>query len=374
MLFARTLYNLTRVELGFRPEGVVAFGVNPGDQGYSEVEVTQYYRSFLERLGSAPAVQVAAVAAQGAPFAGVSRYTRIRVDRSAADTAFLEPLWNGVTEGYPNVLGIPLIRGRWFNASEVLPPTRPQEGVVVLSAALAGRLFDDREAVGQSVEFPVRGQAGRRYRVVGVVGDVRWNQLDAPVEPMVYEPLGQDGRVQPWARIVVRERVAAGAAPAIRSIAGALDSGLPVSRVETLQQALRKYLSERRLFVKLTGLLALLAVTLAAVGLYGVVAFGVAARTREFGVRVAVGAEKRDVLWLVLRQALRIAALGAALGLVGAVLLGRLISARLYAVSPLDPMTYAAATGFLVLVGLVSALVPARAATRVDPIVALRYE
>src|SRR5207248_2174783 len=214
--------------------------------------------------------------------------------------------------------------------------------------------------------------AGQRHRVVGVMGDSRSLGFEGDAGPLVYRPL-VDLRMQPV--MLVRSGLSAREIGAtIERIAAALDSSLPVDQVRPLTDLVAGYLSERRLFARVFSLLSLIALGLAAAGLYGLVGFGVALRTREFGIRTALGAEPWSILRLVLREAALLAAVGVVLGLAGAAFGTRVIQSRLYGVSTLDPISYVGAAAALALVALVASLRPARMATRVDPVKALRYE
>ena len=194
------------------------------------------------------------------------------------------------------------------------------------------------------------------------------------MEPILFEPLGQRGRVDDHAYLIAKGTTGAPTIPRLRQIARELDATLPIVMPTQLTDAVRQHLSSRRLFADLLTLLGVLAVLLAAVGLYGVVAFGVAARTREFGIRMAMGADAAAILWLVLRRGLVLVAAGVVAGLGGAVVLSRAIESRLFGVTAFDPVSYLLAVIVLALVALLATWIPARRATTVDPVVALRYE
>lgn len=373
LLFIRTLRELNRVELGFEPGGVSAATVAPDDQGYAEAAVAQYYRSFVERLAGSPGVAAGAVST-GAPFSCCGWYTRIRAAAAPEDVSPLETLSYETTVGFRDVLGLALLRGRWFREDEVLRSAPGTDGVVVVSAALADQLFGGQDPVGRYVEFPVMGRKDHRVRIVGVVEDLRWDNLDGPIESIVFEPLGQSGRVRGSAYVLARSSTGQPVVPIMRRIAAELDASLPLSRATTLDESLRQHLSSRRMFANLLSLPGLLATVLASVGLYGVVAFVVAARTREFGVRMAMGAGAQDILRLVLQGGLVLIGLGVVLGLAGAIALSKLVESRLYGVTALDPVSYLLAALVLVAVALTATLIPAGRATRVDPMAALRYE
>jgi putative ABC transport system permease protein len=372
LLFVRTLLELGRVELGFDPRGVTTAIVNPGDQGYDQAELAPYYYGFVQRLEASPGVAAAAVST-GVPFSP-GFITRIRSADAPDDATPFEPLLYQTTVGLREALGLPLLRGRWFTEDEVLPPEGRPDGVAVVSAELASQLFATDDPIGRYVEFATMGREDHRLRIVGVVGDLRWRDVDGPIEPILFEPFGQRGRVDGDAYILSKSVTGAPTVGEMRRIARELDAALPIVRPMTLSEAVRANLSARRMFANLLTLLGALAITLAAVGLYGVVAFAVAARTREFGVRMAMGADTGTILLLVLRRGLVLVALGVVVGLGGAVVLSKTIESRLFGVTALDPISYLLAVGVLAAVALVATWIPARRATRVDPMTALRYE
>ena len=363
LLFVRTLQRLSAVDLGFDPTGVTVFSVQLRDQGYSSAQVLAYWNEFARRLRATAGVQSVAVAL-GAPFAAHFS-TRVR----RADMPEAGPLSVGSNEVSPEyfaTLRIPLVRGRGFVQAD------SGQDVVVLSNTLGRRLFGATDPLGRLVEFPVMAQKGRRYRVIGVAADSRSWSLEQDPEPFVYQPMG-DPRMGEIA--LVRSGLGEQAiAAVIERIAAELDSSLPVGWVKPITQQIADSLSERRLFAKMLGLLAVIALVLAAAGLYGLVAFGVALRTREFGIRMALGAQASNILRLVLREGALLAGAGTVLGLLGAALATRVIKSRLYGVDALDPLTYILAAVGLGLVALLATLRPARMATRVDPMKALRYE
>src|SRR5205809_1143056 len=318
LLFVRTLQRLAAVDLGFDPIGVTVFSVQLRDQGYSSAQVLAYWNEFARRLRATAGVQSVAVAL-GAPFAAHFS-TRVR----RADMPEAGPLSVGSNEVSPEyfaTLRIPLVRGRGFVQAD------SGQDVVVLSNTLGRRLFGATDPLGRLVEFPVMAQKGRRYRVIGVAADSRSWSLEQDPEPFVYQPMG-DPRMGEIA--LVRSGLGEQAiAAVIERIAAELDSSLPVGWVKPITQQISDSLSERRLFAKMLGLLAAIALVLAAAGLYGLVAFGVALRTREFGIRMALGAQASNILRLVLREGALLAGAGTVLGLLGAALATRVIKSRL---------------------------------------------
>jgi putative ABC transport system permease protein len=275
-----------------------------------------------------------------------------------------------VSADYFTTLGTRVLAGRAFTTAEQYDPPAAGRGVV-LGAATARALFGDGEAVGRFID--VRGFTGMTQQsVIGVAEDVRLDARD-DVVPVVYQPLGAAGLSLGY--VLVRSSLPpAQTERAIADALGRIDPDIPLFHAESLGAGFRRAIAEERLLARLLGLFAALAVALAAIGLYGVVAYGVARRRREIGIRMALGAQAATVVRMVTRQSFTLLAVGVVLGVVGGYALSRLLASRIYGVTPLDPATYAAAIiGFTLLAALASAI-PARSATRVDPIDTLRQE
>jgi ABC-type antimicrobial peptide transport system permease subunit len=277
-----------------------------------------------------------------------------------------------VAYDYFQVLVIPVLRGRTFGPDDIAAPGREGRPVVVLSESLARQLFPGEEAIGRRVEFPVRGREDRQFEVIGVVGDVHFGDLTAPPEPVVYEPAGLDGFFFPSQYLAVKLDGPLDVAAAAREIGARLDAALPVGTVMSMDEALADARAQWTLLAKLMSLLAAFAAVLAAVGLYGVVGFGVKARAREIGIRMALGAESSRVFRMVLRNTLGMTIAGLVFGLGGAVALARVLESRLFGVAPFDLSVWTVAAAGLVLIALLAAWMPARRATRVDPAQTLR--
>jgi putative ABC transport system permease protein len=247
---------------------------------------------------------------------------------------------------------------------------------VLVSESLAARLFPGEDPVGKPVAFGVTlddEDEKAPWEVAGVIADVVLDRLDKAVEPTFYVPAFQ----QPWngVSLVLRAAGSPGAlAESVRKEVQALDPELPVFRVRTMPELVSASVAQRRFQALLLATFAAVGLALAAIGLYGVMALSVSQRTREIGVRIALGAPARGVLRLVLRQALSLVLMGTAVGLLGALALSRVLSSLLFRVSATDPMTFGTVAAVLLLTALVASYVPARRATRVDPLEALRYE
>jgi predicted permease len=364
LLFTRTLQRLAAVDIGFDANGVTIVWANPDDQGYSPERVRVYWAEFTRQLRATPGVQEVALATS-APFSGMTIGNRVKAE-DGADVQSVDVVETQMSPSYFRLLKIPLLRGLGFADAD------SGRDVVVLSQALATRLFGAADPLGHFVELVAPRGPGVKERVAGVTADTRVTSLGPGAPLLLYRPL-TDFRMRPFllVRSVLSNRETAAA---IDRVAANLDSALPVSFVTPLPNLVARYLSEHRLFALVLSVLALVALGLAAAGLYGLVGFGVALRAREFGIRAALGAEPGTILRLVLREAMALAAVGVPLGLGGAALGTRLIQSRLFGVSALDPISYLGAAGALALVVLIASVRPARMATRVDPVKALKSE
>jgi putative ABC transport system permease protein len=261
---------------------------------------------------------------------------------------------------------IPLLRGRVFTEQDG-PNTPP---AALISQVTAQKLWGAEEALGHMIRLV---GSGKQFTVVGIVGDVHSAALNQEPAPTMYFPASM--RVWPLMDIVVRTEMDPGAAvSAVRLKLHELDPELPMSNIRTMDEWISNNAAQPRLNTLLLGIFAFVALLIAAIGIFGVLTYSVNRRTREIGVRMALGAQQTNVLRLVVREGVLVALAGIAAGLAGAFALSRALATLLFGVNPRDPATFAAVAGVLVIVALVSCYLPARRATRVDPIVALRYE
>jgi putative ABC transport system permease protein len=262
---------------------------------------------------------------------------------------------------------ISLLRGRTFEERDVAQ----FEQVVIINDSLARRFWPGEDPLGKRISLS--GPEGPWQTVVGVVGDVRHGRLEAEAGPEIYRPYSQSP-IPYMALVVQSELPASSVANLVRSELLDLDGDLPVYGVRPMGEMITRSLAPRRFQTVLLGSFAGVALVLSVVGIYGVVSYSVAERTREFGIRLALGARSQDVLRLVIRQGMWLATMGTALGLLASLVLTRLIQALLFGVSATDLMTFAGMAALLVTIALMACYVPARRATKVDPTVALRYE
>jgi putative ABC transport system permease protein len=274
-----------------------------------------------------------------------------------------------VTPGFFETTAIPLLRGRGFESAD--QAGRPD--VAVVNREFALRQFDSPDAaVGQRLALVSAGSSPRWLAIVGVVGDTAPPDLESGVKPQIYLPYAQTP--EPALALLVRTTNPASVAPAVREAVRNLDPDVPVFAVQTFEEGFRNELASARIIYGMFVAFALLALLLAAGGLYGVIAYSVSQRVHEFGVRLALGAAPGDLQRMVLRQSAGLTALGMAIGLAGAGMLARVASTLLVGVTPSDPATYSAVVATLLVVSLAAAYVPARRAMRIDPARALRAE
>ncbi|HLP00773.1 MAG TPA: ABC transporter permease [Opitutaceae bacterium] len=371
-LLVRTFAQLRSTDLGFRSERVVVARLSGNalwrNYGHSREARSAFYRTALERVTALPGVAAVGFT-NGVPLlhkGNMALFTPERPLAAARPDEALTVNRRVVTPGYFAALGVPLLRGRALAATDV----EGQPLVAVVNLALARKLWPDlADPVGQRI----RNGDGPWATVVGIVGDMRQKGVDQPAAPEVYFSCAQHGEAP--LQVVVRTAAEPQALAAdLRRETAALDSNVPIVEFLTLDGIVDRELSPRRFQSRVLGLFAGLALLVAALGLYGVVAYAVAQRTREFGIRAALGASRRDILAHVLGRNLRLLLPGLALGCIVALLLSRLMAGILYGVAPHDPLTFAAAILLLLASGLLACWLPTRRATRVDPAIALRSE
>ena len=389
-LLLRSFAKLREVNVGIRPEGVLAMNIVLPAKKYSSIEQqTAFFQRLLEGLGNAPGVEAAAVSSELPVEGGSNGYITVEGQDNPALAEILVE-WNFITPDYFRALGIPFLRGRNFTeqdfqdtADTVLKidamvqsgKTQPPPGlklVAVINQTMARQFWPHEDPMGRVFKlggtFPVK--------VAGIVGDVREWGIRHPVVPQAYFalPLALDTPGTPVNIVIRRAGAPMGALSTVRHEVRSLDSGLALFRVRTIEEIISESTAGTSYQALLLGVFALLALILAAVGIYGVMANAVVQRTHEVGIRVALGAKRSDVLGLVVGQGAKLALAGVAIGLAGALAVTRLMSSLLFGVSAKDPLTFAAVAGLLMAVALVACYIPARRATKVDPMVALRYE
>jgi putative ABC transport system permease protein len=283
------------------------------------------------------------------------------------DTDLPKTNYFAVTPGYFKAMGIPLLKGRDFTERDNADSPR----VVIINETMANTLFPGEDPVGKRLHITMDEEIFRE--IVGVVGDVKQNGLDKQTRNQTYEPFAQEPSTV-MSLIVRSSGNPAGLIGAIRAEVLALDKDLPLNSARTLPDIISASVAQQRFSMLLLCVFATVALVLAAVGLYGVMSYSVTQRTHEIGIRMALGASKRDVLRLVVGQGTALAVTGVGIGLAGSVLLTRLMAGLLFGVSATDPLTYLLIALLLTGVALVASFIPARRAAKVDPMIALRYE
>ncbi|MDX6576146.1 MAG: putative transport system permease protein, partial [Blastocatellia bacterium] len=268
---------------------------------------------------------------------------------------------------YFEAIGTSLRKGRLFSDQDDAKATR----VVLINEAFAKRFLPGQEPIGQRVNFG--GSERETQEIIGVVADVKNDDLDEAVDPIAYSPYAQNVWLSMY--LVIRStQEPTLLASAVRSEVYALDSKLPVSNIKPVRQMIDERISPKRLMTYILAVFALIALLLASIGIYGVMSYAVTQRTREIGVRMALGAQAVDVLKLVVKNGMTMAIIGVAIGLAGAYALTRLLANLLFKVAPTDLLTFAVVTVSLIVVALLACYIPARRATKVSPLAALRYE
>jgi predicted permease len=366
-LLGRSLANLMKVDLGYRTSQLLALRVNLPRERYGEPEEHDAFLAQLfERLGAIPGVSGVAISGN-IPLTGSSGASLVIEGRPFEGERPPEVRYSSVSDDYFQLMGIPMRRGRGFGPGDESPEVR----AALVSESAARRFWGTDDPVGARVKLgPDPSEPW--HTVVGVVGDVILGPAGAP-QPAVYASMRYDR----WGGgdvILGLRGEAAPVRPAVRAAVAAVDPLLPVGELRTVEEIRAEVLSDRRLPLQLVGVFSILAVVLASLGLYGVGSSLVEARRRELGVRMALGATAAGILGLVLRDGLRTVVLGVAVGVPLALLLGDRFAELLYEVRPFDLVTLAGVSGVLLLVGFVAAVIPARRATRVDPIQALRQD
>jgi putative ABC transport system permease protein len=370
-LLMRSFARLTSVNPGFEPNHVVKAMVSlPQFQYSTPKQWSAFSDELLTRLQAQPGMQDSAVAGPlpivdccvtlGFQIPGSSR-----LPAGTTESADYDP----VSPGYFSVMGIPLLRGRLFNESD----SSSSAAVTLISETFAKRFFGNEDPLGRHVTFgfPINGVVSRE--IVGIVGDVRDASLGQEPGPMLYVPFAQAPLY--GGEVVVKSTLSVSAVVgAIRAVTHGIDKNLPVSDITSLPEVLKTSVAQPRFRTLLLGLFGVIALILAAVGIFGVISYSVSRRTHELGIRVALGAQPEAVLRMILRETLALTLIGIAVGVPCAVVTARLVAHVLYDVSPYDPVTLAVVSVVLVAAGLLASYIPARRAMKVDPIVALRHE
>jgi predicted permease len=368
-LFVRSLQNLKGTETGVAVQNLVAFELSPSFSGYDDERATRLYTELLERLRSAPGIASAAFATVPI-LAGDEWDSSIAVEgHQAKDGEDMQAFMNMVSPGYFETMKVPLLEGRDFRRGDAVPFEKLQ--VAIVNRRFAEHFFPGRSAVGKRLGFGGAPGTKLTIEIVGVVGNALYEGPREGVHRQVFIPnWGNNGAVF-YLRTLVPSSSVFGLA---RSEVRRLDPGIPVYNVKTLEGQLDETLLTDRLIAMLSAAFGVLATLLASIGLYGVMAFLVARRTKELGIRLALGAQPGRVTWMVMREVLLLLLIGLGAGIPAAIGLGRYVAGQLYGIQPHDPAIAALTVILLSGVSAVAGLIPARRASRIDPILALRAE
>mgnify|MGYP001404369461 CR=1 FL=1 len=363
-LAVRTFANLSSVDVGFDTENLLLFQLNAGQAGYEKDQLGEFYNGLSRSLAAIPGVRGVSYSSM-VPLGGGKSSSGISIPgRPAKPDEHLQADQMVVNESFFSTMGISLLQGRTFESSDTADSTH----VAVVNEAFVREFLPDEYPMGRIFKH-----GSMDVQIVGVCGNAKYWNLRSEVPPIMYLPYPQwrEGRMC----FEVRSGLPAESiVPAVRKTAAALDRNIPLTDVCTQTEQIDQQLTNERLFASLCGFVAVLALSLSCIGLYGLMAYNVARRRSEIGIRMALGARPRDVAWPVVRDALLMTGIGAVLGGAGALVLVRLIKSMLYGVAPHDPLTLAASTLLLLAVAALAAWLPARRAARIDPMVALRCE
>ncbi|HEV2289043.1 MAG TPA: ABC transporter permease [Candidatus Acidoferrales bacterium] len=377
-LFARSLGAVQKTDFGFDPNHVMNFSMDPHNLDYTDDQAVTFYKNLLDRVRAMPGVQSASVAF-AVPFGYITTAGTLSVEGYQPPPNQPAPQVNEsmISPSYFQTMHIPMLRGRDFNESD----TKTSLRVAIVNEAMAKKFWPHEDPIGrkfQSSSETTKSASGAKevpLEVVGIAKDARFINLTGPVDPYFFVPITQD--VCPFGTLQVRTAVAP--EPMVSAIEGVTDSlapGLPLFDVQTMEEALDT-LNGILLFqfgAVLAGVLGLLGMTLAIVGVYGVISYSASQRTHEIGIRMALGAQPGDILKMVLRQGIVIILAGVSIGLLLAFVVARALGDVFVGVSATDPPTYAGVSLLLMAVALTACWIPARRAMRVEPMVALRYE
>jgi putative ABC transport system permease protein len=367
-LLLRSFMNLQRVTGGFStsPEQILTVRVSPGDHRYDSASVgLAFYGEVLRRASSVPGVELAAITDSLPPDREGNADT-FQIKQQILPAGEMNPVVTAVTASpdFFRALGIPLSRGRYFESYD----NQDSKRVAIVSDAFARRFFPGQEVIGKRIR-----QGDAWMEIVGVIGNMKYRGLTFDTDPAYYMPFAQEYGQRRY--LVVRTSgEAADVAEALRREIQSVDAGVTLAQIETMEQAMDRSVSSPRFNTMLLSLFAAIALVLAVVGIYGLIAYWVAQRTQEIGVRMALGAAPVEVMKMVVRQGVLLAAAGIAIGLSGAFALTHLLSTMLFGIGVMDGLTFASAPLGIMLVVLLATLLPAFRATQISPVVALRYE
>ena len=370
-LLIKTFANLLNTNPGFDPHPILSLQIWTTGSQYSSMAVAdRFYRNITERIQGIPGVQSAAVIAAGLPFERGGNYgVKIVGDK---DSQWREADYREITPNYFQVMGISLLQGRTFADTD----SPDSNKVIIINQAFARRFFSNRSPIGEHLQDP-----NTTREIVGVVGDVK-SEMAQNVPPTIFIPVAQASRATdelfqgwfPTAIIVRASQNPLAVSEAVTNAVRKIDPDLPIGKVRSMDQVLSTSLAFNSFLMTLMGVFAALALILAAVGIYGVMAYSVAQRSHEIGVRMALGARPLDIFRMVVGQGMLLTLIGLIVGLAGAIAATRLLARQLYGVKATDPLVFVVVIAVLASIAFFACYIPARRAAKVDPLVALRYE
>ncbi|PYS71070.1 MAG: hypothetical protein DMF69_11570 [Acidobacteria bacterium] len=371
-LFARSLLNLQKEEVGFNRANVLLVGIDPRLAGYKPVQLANLYQRLVDRLSSIPNV-TSVTMATFSPMSGTNRTSSVKVQgytTQPGENLEVQDLLTGPK--YGETLGVPLLRGREINERD----TAASAKIAVVNEKFVEHYFKGQNPIGRTFEFDDDTDNGQPLEIVGVIGNVKSQDQREQAEDTVYRPILQ---IQDEAAFSVSIHLRtqsdpASLAPVARQAINEVDDKLPIFDVTTLSDQMQERLQQDRLIAQLVSFFGMLALLLACIGLYGVMAQGVARRTNEIGIRIALGARGKMIIWMVLREVLLLVVVGLAIGVPVALLSTRFVSSQLFGLTGNDPVTLLGAAVILTFVAMLAGFIPARRASRVNPLIALRYE
>ena len=370
-LMLKSLYRLLQVSPGFQQEHVLTMRIDLPRARYPKVPATlNFWDQILDRIKTLPGVESAAVGTV-VPFAGDHRRTDITIDGQPIPEigSFPHPDYHSVSSGYFSSLKIPLLRGRAFTDADA----EKAQLVGVINSTLAKRFWPNDDPIGKQFLFGHPSSTNEWIRIVGVVPDTKIYGLANPARLEVYVPYRQ--KPSSNMTLVIRSAAdSAGLTAEVEAQISAVDKDQAVTEISTMSQLVDNSVSTQHATLVLLGIFSGLALVLASIGIYGMMAYSVAMRTHEIGIRIALGAQKRDVLRMVMGQGARLGLAGVLIGVLAALALTRLLSSLLFSVSAIDPLIFISVPVLLILVTLLACYIPAMRAMKVDPMVALRYE
>ncbi|MGB6962507.1 MAG: ABC transporter permease, partial [Candidatus Acidiferrum sp.] len=371
-LLVRSFQRVLSINPGFRPEHVLTASIDlPPTESYSQNEkVTSFYKQLLEKLRQTPGIAAAGYSTDLPLLGGWTHAFTVEGYQPPSGPALSLDNHSVIYGDYLQAMGIPLLRGRNFTERDGPKSTH----VLIVSESLAKKYWPGQDPLGKRLKWGPPESTDPWLTVVGIVGDVKQGPLETATDAHTYEPYAQFGAPLSL-RVAVRgQGDPTGLASEVRDVVRGLDPQLALGSVRTMDEVISRSTASRRFSLVLVGAFAALALVLAAIGIYAVLAYTVARRTHEIGLRMALGARRGDVVRLILGQGLRVTAIGIICGLAGALGLTRFLQSLLYEVQPTDPPTFAGVLLLLVIVSVAASYLPARRAMRVDPMVALRYE